>query len=271
MLQGSGCLTVTALTGAAAKQILEQRPQDIQAIVLEMALPDMDGFELLRWIKAQPVLVDVEVIVQWTRLRSQSIQRALEVGAYFYLSRPFQASQVRAIVRAAAEARQLRRSLEKKVDEVEDAFGLLTQGIFHLRDLQEAELLTAHLGSAVGDPGKGAALLELLINAVEHGNLEISYDDKSRLMGEGRLTDEIQRRLGLPKYASRQVEVRVGQKPQGFEVLIRDEGPGFTPNPYFTVEESRLFDSHGRGILFASSALELEYLGRGNEVRVTIS
>ena len=60
------------------------------------------------------------------------------------------------------------------------------------------------------------------------------------------------------------------RKPRGFEVLIRDEGPGFSPERYFTVEESRLFDAHGRGILFANAALELEYLGRGNEVRVTI-
>jgi hypothetical protein len=67
------------------------------------------------------------------------------------------------------------------------------------------------------------------------------------------------------------VKVEVERRPRGFELLIRDEGPGFSPDRYFTVEEARLFDSHGRGILFARSALELEYLGRGNEVRVSIS
>jgi signal transduction histidine kinase len=157
------------------------------------------------------------------------------------------------------------------VDEIEDAFGLLDSGTFRLRNLNEAELLSAHLGSAVGDPAKGAALLELLINAVEHGNLEITYDDKSRLMAEGRLAAEIRRRLDLPEYASRRVEVQVEQKNGGFELLIRDEGPGFTPDRFFAVEESRLFDSHGRGILFARSALDVEYLGRGNEVRVSLA
>ncbi len=271
MLQDNDYLMMTALTGSAARRILEQRPREIQAIVLEMALPDMDGFALLQWIKSQPSLSDVEVIVQSTRLRATQLQKALEFGAYFYLSRPLQASEVRAIVKAAVSACQLRRSLERKVDEIEDAFGLLARGTFYLRSLREAELLSAHLGSAVGDPAKGAALLELLINAVEHGNLEISYDDKSRLMAEGTLATEIQRRLEEPEYASRRVEVKVSQKAPGFEVLIRDEGQGFTPDQYFAVEESRLFDSHGRGILFAKSALEVEYLGQGNEVRVTIN
>lgn len=271
MLQESGYLMMTALTGSAAKRILDQRPGEIQAIVLEMALPDMDGFALLRWIKSQPALSDVEVIVQSTRLGVARLQKALEFGAYFYLSRPLQASEVRAIVKAAVSACQLRRSLEKKVDEIEDAFGLLARGTFRLRSLREAELLSAHLGSAVGDPAKGAALLELLINAVEHGNLEITYEDKSRLMAEGTLAAEIQRRLEEPEYASRRVEVNVAQTGSGFEVLIRDEGPGFTPDRYFTVEESRLFDAHGRGILFARSALGVEYLGCGNEVRVTIN
>jgi DNA-binding response OmpR family regulator len=271
MLRESGFLMLTALTGAAAKQILEQRPGEVEAIVLELALPDMDGFELLRWMKAQASLAHVEVIVQSTRLRSESVQKALECGAYFYLSRPFQSAQVRAIVKAAVGASRLRRSLEQKADAVEDAFGLLTRGTFHLRTPREAELLSAHLGSAVGDPAKGSALLELMINAVEHGNLEISYDDKSRLMAEGTLADEIERRLDLPEYASRQVQVEIEQKPSGFEVQIRDEGPGFSPERFFEVEESRLFDSHGRGILFANAALELEYLGRGNEVRVSVS
>ena len=271
MLRESGFLMLTALTGAAAKQILEHRAGEVEAIVLELALPDMDGFELLRWMKAQASLAHVEVIVQSTRLRSESVRKALECGAYFYLSRPFHSAQVRAIVKAAVEASRLRRSLEQKADEVEDAFGLLTRGTFHLRSPREAELLSVHLGSAVGDSAKGSALLELMINAVEHGNLEISYDDKSRLMAEGTLADEIERRLDLPEYASRQVEVEIEQKPSGFEVLIRDEGPGFSPERFFEVEESRLFDSHGRGILFANAALELEYLGRGNEVRVTVN
>jgi DNA-binding response OmpR family regulator len=271
MLQGRGYVVVTALTGAAARQIVEKRGPEIQAVVLELALPDVSGFELLQWIKAEPSVCQVEVIVQSTRLDTQNVRKALDLGAYFYLSRPFQPPQVRAIVKAAVSACRLRRSLAQQIDDVEDAFGLLTRGTFHLRSPREAELLSAHLGSAVGDSAKGAALFELLINAVEHGNLEISYSDKSRLLAEGRLAEEIRRRLERPEYASRRVEIHVEQGPRGFEVLIRDEGPGFTPERYFTVDESRLFDSHGRGIVFANAALDLEYLGRGNEVRVTIN
>jgi hypothetical protein len=42
-------------------------------------------------------------------------------------------------------------------------------------------------------------LNELLINAVEHGNLGITYDEKIKLVVEGRLESEIERRLALPQ------------------------------------------------------------------------
>jgi hypothetical protein len=53
-------------------------------------------------------------------------------------------------------------------------------------------------------------------------------------------------------------------------VLIEDEGPGFDYSRYVTLDESRVFDNHGRGIALAGSVLDLQFLGRGNKVLITI-
>ncbi len=49
-------------------------------------------------------------------------------------------------------------------------------------------------------------LSELLVNAIEHGNLEIGYDEKSRLLQSEGWQGEIDRRLALPEYTDQTKE-----------------------------------------------------------------
>lgn len=113
-------------------------------------------------------------------------------------------------------------------------------------------------------------LRELLVNAVEHGNLEISNEDKGRLLLEQKLDAERRRRLGLAKYRDRHVEVALQRLPGKMEVTIKDSGNGFDFERFMTIDKDRLFDAHGRGVLMASTCLELEYIRPGNHVRVRL-
>ena len=105
-------------------------------------------------------------------------------------------------------------------------------------------------------------LTELLVNAVEHGNLEISYDEKTELTRERALQREISRRLALPAYRDRVAAVRFERSGGRVQVEICDQGPGFDPEPYLTIDPRRVFDSHGRGIAIAKllSFDRLEYV-----------
>ncbi|MEE8522775.1 MAG: response regulator, partial [Thermoanaerobaculia bacterium] len=229
-----------------------------------------DGLELLRWIKAHPDLADVEVVVESTEFVPENVQAGVACGAFYYLTKPFEDFQLRAILRAAVATTDLRRALAEKIAETEDSLHLLTHGVFHLRTPQEAQLLAVHLGSVCEDPQKAVGLLELLLNAVEHGNLRIAYEEKGKLRARRQLREEIHRRLELPEYRERKAEVEFTRRDGQIEVLITDEGPGFDFERYMVLDEDRLFHSHGRGVLLASAVLDIEYLPPGNRVRVVL-
>jgi anti-sigma regulatory factor (Ser/Thr protein kinase) len=111
-------------------------------------------------------------------------------------------------------------------------------------------------------------LIELFLNAVEHGNLGIGYKEKSVLNLNGTWDVEIERRMALPENASKVVEVEFQRVQKEIRFRIRDQGQGFDWESYLQFSPERAFDSHGRGIALARnlSFSRLEYQGSGNEV-----
>jgi len=140
---------------------------------------------------------------------------------------------------------------------------------FTFRSPNEGRDLAATLSQSCAMPEQVAfGLNELLLNAVEHGNLEISYAMKTELVLGGTWAAEIERRLELAPYRSRQVVVDVDTAGDEIVFTITDEGAGFAWERYLELAADRATDPHGRGI--ALSALmafsSLTYKGRGNEV-----
>jgi DNA-binding response OmpR family regulator len=270
MLEDATYRFETATTGAEAQEIVRNRGDEITAILIDWILPDVDGVELLGWMKLQPQLTDVEVVVHSAEFAAQNLSKATEAGAYYYLTKPFEEPQLEAIVRAAISSFELKRRLTGKAKEVEDAFRLLHAGTFQFRTTNDAELLAAHIASGVGHPELCIGLAELMLNAIEHGNLQIGYQEKGQLLAEHRLEAEIERRLSLPHYRNRHARVSLRRTRATMKVTIRDEGAGFDFDRYMTLDKKRMFDSHGRGILMASATLDLRYIPPGNQVEVRL-
>jgi CheY-like chemotaxis protein len=270
MLDEADYRFVKATSGRETRQIITAQKPHLAAILIDWVLPDTDGVELLAWLKSRPELGDVEVIVHSIEFDPAHVEKGIDCGAYYYLTKPFEELQLEAIVRAAISSFELKQRLKEKVKATEDAFRLLDHGRFKFRSIEEAELVSVHIASACGAPDCSVGLRELLVNAVEHGNLEISYEDKGRLLAEQKLDAERRRRLGLAKYKDRFVEVSLQRLPDQMEVTIRDSGNGFDFERFMTIDADRLFDAHGRGVLVASTCLELEYIQPGNHVRVRL-
>ncbi|MGE5462637.1 MAG: hypothetical protein ACM3PS_04745, partial [Syntrophothermus sp.] len=79
-----------------------------------------------------------------------------------------------------------------------------------------------------------------------------------------------ERRLALPEHAAKYATARITREADKLTAFIEDQGPGFDYARFLVMDESRAFDNHGRGIAMANSCLQLEYLGKGNKVLVTI-
>ena len=114
------------------------------------------------------------------------------------------------------------------------------------------------------------ALFESLVNAVEHGNLGITYDDKSRLLEIGQLQSEIERRLALVENRDKRVVVQLDREVDRVRLRIEDCGPGFDYHKDLKVDPDRLFDAHGRGVMMANGTLDIEYIDPGNQVVASV-
>ncbi len=113
------------------------------------------------------------------------------------------------------------------------------------------------------------AVMELLVNAIEHGNCKISYEEKSAVIASGGdPMDLIRQRNQDPDISRRKVHLYYRIRPTISTFRIRDEGEGFDWRRYSTARgEDGLDESHGRGIFMANHYLSnLTYNDKGNEV-----
>ena len=94
-----GIELVHARDGDEAISKLEAMP-DVELVLLDINMPKMGGFEVLAELSARGVVPRLPVIVITTEGRSEDAARGLAAGAAAYLTKPFQADQVRAAIAA---------------------------------------------------------------------------------------------------------------------------------------------------------------------------
>ena len=197
----------------------------------------------------------------------------LRAGAYYYLTKPFSADTLLAIVAAATRDFRGHKELEDEVRRQGRTLSCLAEARFVYRTPDEARSLATLLANATPEPGRVVlGLSELMLNAIEHGNLAIGYRQKSALIETDRLHCEIESRLAAPEFAGRRAEVEIRRGDRELIFNIRDQGVGFDWQGYLEMSPERAFDTHGRGIAMSRliSFDRLEYLGRGNEVEAAI-
>lgn len=268
-LEDSGYTLATARDGAEAWRQLERNPSRFHAVLLDLMMPRMTGMEVLHRMKAHPILAQVPVIIQTAATSPSQVTEGLAAGAHYYLTKPFEKADLLSILGTAVRDRAAYLAVQRELSSTAQTLELLHNGTFRFRSLEEARLLAALLAHAYPDPSRAVTgLLELFLNAVEHGNLGITYDEKSRFLEEGTLDDEIARRLTDPAYADRHAVATFIRHGHDLHLSVIDEGAGFDWRPFLQLDPHRAFDSHGRGIATAKmmSFDSLEYHGAGNHV-----
>lgn len=116
----------------------------------------------------------------------------------------------------------------------------------------------------------GLALRELLLNAIEHGNLALSFEDKSRALEEGIWKRVLATRAAIAPHDARKVQVTAHWASDCVAITITDQGEGFDwrclPDP---TDPVNLLADHGRGVMLARASVDrLRYNAVGNEVTV---
>ncbi len=249
--------------------LLESAPDRFDVVLLDRELPRMMGLELLDRIKQDPRLRTIPVIIQTAYAMRAEMLEGIRAGAYYYLTKPYDVEVLLTVVSTAVKDYEHYRELQEHVARGAQCMSLLQNATFEVRTIAEARDLASMLANVCPEPMTAViGLTELLVNAVEHGNLGISYEEKTSLNASGGWDLEVQRRLALPENASKRVLLGIERDREELRFTIRDQGPGFDWRRYLEVDPQRAFDNHGRGIAIARtlSFQGVEYRGSGNEV-----
>jgi len=264
----AGYRVILAEDGLVALRVLEEHP-DTGIIVLDRMMPNMDGMEFLHRIKSSPIFRDIPVIMQTAAAASEQVLQGIHAGVYYYLTKPYDDVMLLAIVKAALRDAQAKKEMKEEVRRQRRMLGLMEESIFRFRTLEDAKTLAYYIANCFPAPEKVVfGLNELLINAIEHGNLGITYAEKTKLVLSGGWMEEVERRLAAPENREKAARLTFRATKDAIAVNIKDQGKGFDWNKYVELSPDRATDPHGRGI--AASRLmsfhSLEYLGAGNEV-----
>jgi CheY-like chemotaxis protein len=273
LLIDAGYEAITAENGEEAWSILEEQGTEFSAVLLDKMMPGINGFEVLRRIKSDSRLEFLPVIMQTAVGAAASVQESLSAGAFYYLTKPFSREMLLAVIEAAVSHWDRHAHFKELANQQSEALGFLQQARFAFRTHKEAQWVTALLAKACPHPERVATgLFELLVNAIEHGNLGLSYADKTRLQASSEWESELERRLGDPVLGERVVSVDYLKSPDQICFTIVDQGTGFDWTHFMDTESLSYLDSHGRGILIARklSFDQVNYAGCGNTVQALL-
>ncbi len=272
LLQDEGYEVITGSDGEEGIALFRKEAPDL--VITDVRMPRRDGLSLAVIIKQEDPSVPVTVITGHGT-ESMAIE-ALRAGVTDFIKKPVRLDDLSAAlarmeaarVPAGLAASELPPSVELvahlwtyRLKNDRDAIppfvdGLLRRSSAGLDRMQALEL--------------SLALRELVLNAVEHGNLELTYEEKTRALESGTLDALLAERAQQPPYCDRTVMIEVERRERRLSIRVRDQGRGFDwkklPDPN---DPMNLLAAHGRGVLLARLSVDsLSYNEKGDEVTV---
>jgi signal transduction histidine kinase len=116
-LKNLGFKVRIANNGEKAIEQIERTPPDL--ILLDIMMPNLDGFEVCRRLKANPQTRDIPVIFMTAKTETVDKVKGFEVGAVDYVTKPIQQEEVLARINAHLTIRNLQKSLQQKNKDLE--------------------------------------------------------------------------------------------------------------------------------------------------------
>ena len=100
ILEEEGYKVLAVDNGEEAIKYIENDP-DISLVLLDIMMPEVDGYELLEKVKSGDKNVSMPIIIVSAKTDSSSIKEALEKGAYDYITKPLNVYDIKNKVKSA--------------------------------------------------------------------------------------------------------------------------------------------------------------------------
>ena len=135
ILQEKGYTVRAAISGQMALKAARHQLPDI--ILLDINMPEMNGYEVCRALKSDPLLAEIPVIFVSAAVDTADKLRAFEEGGVDYVTKPFQPLEVIARVETHVDLARSRGELERQNKALEQALADLIQSQAQLREAKE--------------------------------------------------------------------------------------------------------------------------------------
>ena len=150
ILEGNGYKVREVANGTLALQVAEKEKPDL--ILLDILMPEMNGFEVCRRLKESQNLKDVPIIFISAINDTDDIVMALTAGGVDYITKPFKAEEVMARVathlklyRQSKELQWLNETLDKRVEDRTKQLEAANKALaFHLKEIEQFTFITSH-------------------------------------------------------------------------------------------------------------------------------
>jgi CheY-like chemotaxis protein len=264
---------VLAENGKFAVDILRD-DNAFDVIILDRMMPQMDGMEVLSILQNDNKLNSIPVVMQTAAASSEQVKEGIESGVFYYLTKPFSKDVLLSIVQSAIRDKEDKDALINKLSYVNKTLELMDTSSFRFKTIQDCNNIAHLIASACPYPQKVVVgLAEMMINAVEHGNLNITYEEKKELICNYGWLDEVNKRLKLDAYKNLYANINFERREKEIKVIISDSGNGFNWRDYIVMQPHRVTDPNGRGIIISKTTSfdYMQYNEIGNEVCCTIN
>ena len=217
----------------------------------------VENLALLKALKKNGQYSVVPVIFQADLEEPDKIEQSLQHGVYFYLVKPYTQTLLLSVLKAAVIGFDHQQVLSQSLIAVKDQSARLESKLqvahFQIKTIEDARNLACALAFITPKPQEVViGLFELMTNAIEHGNLNITYEEKTTLILTDQLQAEIEYRQKLPENRDKLVSIEFERKPKELQFTIRDMGQGFNYASYLDFSPERAMHSHGRGVMIAN-------------------
>ena len=139
-LQNEGFKVEFAVDGISALEWVNQQSFDL--ILLDIMMPEMDGFEVCKSIKSDPEKQHIPIIFLTSKTETESIVKGFELGAVDYISKPFNKNELLARISTQVALKKSRDKINQYLKELEYKNKLITYSINYAQYLQNAVLHT---------------------------------------------------------------------------------------------------------------------------------
>ncbi|MDH5580346.1 MAG: response regulator [Bdellovibrionales bacterium] len=249
------------------------KEQVYDLMFVDYMMPEMNGIEFTKAIKTNHLYNDSAIVMLTAKTDPDSVSEGISAGVLHYLPKPIKKNLLESVVKSVTDQLKEKKEIAQTTTKMAEGFRAVKMIQLSFSKLEEINSISIFLSNLYPDPGRVKnGIKALLINALEHGNLEVKYKEQNHEINLEEWERQLLKKQHLPENKNKIVKVAFSKNNEEFILTIEDQGSGFDWRRYLELDQSNALKSYGRGIAMANkiSFDKVEYNKIGNKVTTVV-